>query len=381
MSKRCQPHTASTDVGMSINTTPLFFATVIEVKNADLVHADEPVELAHGGLVLVFCGQGVASSEYVARVEAESEALRMLDALLDVSQLLETPTKRCSLSRGRLQNALSLQASSPAMNLVEGPDDPAETPFLRSRRIGSWMCDNRGDSKRIGATQLLDERIDRATPERVVGRCQVDQVGVMRDHVEQTGISYGMTKPLGLVLRNILGFPLITVFGEDLDTFASHPHRSFNRFVITARNRHVSAENCHRLQKSCLGAGVTAPTWECAPPHCVRESERLPGVQRPLCQGPALKQSARFPLDSPQSQTRIQRALHNCLPSQHSEGGGYGGKKAAFDATGESGAGANSGSLFLAERARNRAELLAERGMQILEWMYEGTLLVTHGGE
>ena len=52
-----------------------------------------------------------------------------------------------------------------------------------------------------------------------------------------------------------------------------------------------------------------------------------------------------------------------------------------FHATDKSGGAAGFCRLFLADRVRNRADLLAERGIEILEWTYEGTLLITHGGE
>ena len=54
-----------------------------------------------------------------------------------------------------------------------------------------------------------------------------------------------LAEPPGFVRRNVSGRPLVVVFRKQLDAVATAPVGTLHRFVVSAGNRLVGAENGH----------------------------------------------------------------------------------------------------------------------------------------
>src|SRR5262245_54508727 len=97
----------------------------------------------------------------------------------------------------------------------------------------------------LGATQFLDERLDRVPVKGRVGRREVDEVGVVGGRLADHGPPEDAAKLARLVGRDRLGGPLIRGFGEDLHRPAAAGLGRQQGIVIAAGDRHVSAKKRH----------------------------------------------------------------------------------------------------------------------------------------
>jgi hypothetical protein len=79
------------------------------------------------------------------------------------------------------------------------------------------MCDDVRDAEQIGPMQFFHESIDRLPPQRLVGRGQIYQVGVVGNRVRNLVSGQGFAELLYLVRCDFLRPPLVIVLGEQLD--------------------------------------------------------------------------------------------------------------------------------------------------------------------
>ena len=69
----------------------------------------------------------------------------------------------------------------------------------------------------------------------------------------------GLAEAGDVVVRDLLGPPLVVVLGEQLDAIAADAAGDFGRLVIPAGDRLVSTENGHALKGSVRSSPVTSP--------------------------------------------------------------------------------------------------------------------------
>ena len=92
------------------------------------------------------------------------------------------------------------------------------------------------------ALDLDDKGVDGTLIKLLVGRRQVDEIGIMRHGKAQRAGGENFTKLLDVGLRKFLGFPLIVVLGKHLHGLESDRMGSQHGLLTPSRDRHVGTE-------------------------------------------------------------------------------------------------------------------------------------------
>ncbi len=153
------------------------------MKRFDLFDADRFVQGPHGGFVLSISLQGISGGEDVAGIEADAQAVRILDAVQDGGQVLEPPAEVGSLSGGGLQETGRIDPAGLPVDFIQGLDDLLQSRLFAAGRVGARMGHDVRNPQPPRPLQFHDKGIQRFFPEGPIGAGEVDQVGVVSDRM------------------------------------------------------------------------------------------------------------------------------------------------------------------------------------------------------
>ena len=116
------------------------------------------------------------------------------------------------------------------------------------------MRDEDRHAERLASIQLVDKSLDRLEPHSFIGRAEIDQVGVVRDHGRDAGFDLIAFERFDFLFAVRLRRPLSRRLGENLDAFAADLLAAGQRLADFSGDRHMRAKDwtagfagvCHR---------------------------------------------------------------------------------------------------------------------------------------
>src|SRR6185503_4414067 len=143
--------------------------------------ADDRAELPEGVLVAPLGADVVPGHEQVAGVEADAEPRRAAEQVDDLGEVLEAMPEVRALASGVLEQDPRAAAGSRRQDLGKAVGNQPQSARLGPRRVGARVHYQAIESERLGAIELVAERVDRSPAQRRIGGGEVDQVAVVRD--------------------------------------------------------------------------------------------------------------------------------------------------------------------------------------------------------
>src|SRR5262245_11485897 len=176
--ERLKSQAALTDMGVPIDAAAERLFAVVEMKRPQLFQADDALEFLEGCLIVSGGEQRVTGGENVTRVEANTEPLRILDAVDNGRQLLKTMPQAASLSGGRLQQDHHACFAAATVSFIESLGDAANAAARVAVGRRSRMHDQIRQPEHLGTFDFMDKSLDRAAVQRLIRRGEIDQVRV-----------------------------------------------------------------------------------------------------------------------------------------------------------------------------------------------------------
>ena len=151
------------------------------------------------------------------------------------AHLRERVAEIAALPRGDLQRDFGLEAGARFVRLVDRARDSRDAGLFARADVGARMRDQKRHAERLASLQLVDQALDRALAQLLVGRAQVEQVGVVRDDHLDPGLGLRAFERLDFLARVGLGGPLARALGENLDAIAADLQAARQRLADAAR--------------------------------------------------------------------------------------------------------------------------------------------------
>src|SRR5262249_21359601 len=153
-----------------------------QVERDDAAGTDGRVEVGHRPLVADRRGEVVAGGEGVLGVEADAEAIAGAGLGAQAAEVLEAPADLRTLTGRVLEGDRGTKPTAGGEHLVEGARRDSETGILSGAAVRTGMRDEVWDREPFASLQLGDHLTHGALTERGVGRRQVEEVRVVREH-------------------------------------------------------------------------------------------------------------------------------------------------------------------------------------------------------
>ena len=227
---------------VAVHPAPQVFFRIVDVHDVQAPEADLALESSHGFGIGRARAQIVAGGEHVARVQADAQALRTPHLGQDGGDLLESVADRRPLAGHGLDGDARPAGRQPHVDLVDGPGHPAHPEVVALSHVSARVHHEPFHPQPPAALQLLDDRADRPRVQRVVGRAQIDQVGVVRHDRVDARPRPRRPEALHLGVSQGAGGPLIVALVEDLDGRAADGRAPLDGEIQTAGDRHVGPE-------------------------------------------------------------------------------------------------------------------------------------------
>jgi hypothetical protein len=221
------------------------FLAVVEVERLELVETDRLVEAPHRRIVAVVVPQLVAGGEGVARVEADADARLVGDLVDDGGEFLEGAAEDGALAGGGLEEDHRLAVWLLLVDAVDRLGDAGDAGLWTGREGGAGVADEVGDAEQVAAGQLVGQRRPRFLPHLVVGRGDVDQVGVVGDEALHAATGPPRPERLGGGRVDRRRLPLPLVLGEELEGAHLAGEGAVDGVGVAAGDGHVGAEFEH----------------------------------------------------------------------------------------------------------------------------------------
>jgi hypothetical protein len=231
--ERREAEEAGTDVLVAVEPGPEVGLRVVQVERQHAAKADGPLAFRHRALPALAPPDVVAGGEQVARVEADPDALGTPHARHQRTELGQSAADDVPGAGRVLERDL---------HPVQGRGDARDARVEPVAHVRARVDHDRGEPERLGAIELVGERVDRLPPLRRPGRGEVHEVARVREHRPHPGAPPGRPERADVVGRERTRRPLPVALEEDLDRVASERVATVQRERETARDRHVSAE-------------------------------------------------------------------------------------------------------------------------------------------
>src|SRR5262249_20717119 len=253
---------ATADVRVAVDAASARFQTIVQMERSQPLQADNLVELTHRGQVCTLGCQSISRREHMARVEADSQALRLRHAREDPGQMFKAMTQARALSCGRLQQNLHAVARAAIVDFVDGIDHALQASLLAATDVRTRMRYQVIQAEAFGPFELDHKRLYRLAIERVMGAGEIDEIGIMSQQSANPRLCQRFSKGANVCVAQRLRSPLVGVLGEELDGLTIILPSSHEGLVTAAGNRQVGTEQWHSISSS----GVDDYGWNL--PHC-----------------------------------------------------------------------------------------------------------------
>ena len=155
---------------------------IVEVHAAQVLEADDVLELRHGDVVSLLRADVVARREHVAGVDADADARLVFDLVDDVGEVLELPAEVAALPRRVLQHQ-----RHPA-GVVEGTvhalgDVVQALLFADLLEVRTGVEVEPVEPQLHAAFRLVQEGVEGFLPLLRIRMAEVDQVRIVRQYV------------------------------------------------------------------------------------------------------------------------------------------------------------------------------------------------------
>ena len=128
--KASRPISPFTDVGVAVGVAAEGFLAVVGVDHLQPLETDDLVKEPQGLGVGFGCADVVPGGENVAGVEADGEALRVLDAFYDAGEMLKPAAEIRPLPGRGFQSRADFCAGRLSMNSVEAVNQPGKADLF-----------------------------------------------------------------------------------------------------------------------------------------------------------------------------------------------------------------------------------------------------------
>ena len=156
--------------------------------------------------------------------------------------MLEAVAQRGPLASGGFECDLDPIGGRSLQDPLQGGRDPVDAPGLAGPHVGSRVSDQMAQAQPLAAIHFVEKGGDGPFPELVLGRRQIDQVGVMGHHLEDGGFGPALPELVDLRIEQDPAPPLVVVLDEDLEDVAADVHGPVEGLGDSTRNRHVGAQ-------------------------------------------------------------------------------------------------------------------------------------------
>src|SRR5690606_9799251 len=129
----------------------------------------------------------VTRREGMARIEAHTDALPVIDELEHGTKLLEAPAQAGALAGGVLEQQQRGARLPDRQDAVYRLGDRIDATFDTGAEMSPWMYDQAAKTQRVAAVKLVCQAHHRGSQGFLLGRRQVDQVGGVRRDGHTTG--------------------------------------------------------------------------------------------------------------------------------------------------------------------------------------------------
>src|SRR5439155_15350832 len=240
----------------------------------------------HHRRVAVLGAHVVPGGEGVLGVDAHPEPLAVPRLGDEPGELVEADADLRPLPCGVLERDRGWVAAARAQCLAERVRGSSETCRLPCSAVRARMRDEVGYAEPRAALELVVERARGAAAERLVGRCGVEEVAVVReDRADAAGGACRREGP-DIVLAERPSCPLARRAGEELDGGAAGRAPALERTVEAPGDRLVRPEERHVVMIAVPRAARfrRRPSWKATIPtdsHSPASGRRHPAaVQR-----------------------------------------------------------------------------------------------------
>ena len=144
----------------------------------------------------------------MAGVEADAEPRRAAEQVDDLGEVLEAMPEIRALAGGVLEQDPRPAVGPRRQDLGEAVGDQLQPALLGPRRVGAGVHHQAVQSERLGAIELVAERVDRSPAQRGIGGGEVDQVAVVRDDGADLRLADAPLEQRDFLGRQVAGAPL-----------------------------------------------------------------------------------------------------------------------------------------------------------------------------
>src|SRR2546421_7102877 len=237
-----QAEPAAPDVLVAVEAGAERGAGVVEVEREHARQSHRTRAALDGGGVAHRRADVVARDEQVAGIQAHAYPLGAPHAADDARQVLERSPERVAPAGRVLEGHADARARCARQRLVHGPRHRVETGLPPRAHVRARVHDQTAETQRLGALQLVRERVDGLPPGRGHGRGQVDEIATVREGVpDPRAAARGAERARGGGVERRRR-PLALVLEEDLDGAAAEVAAPRRRQGKAARDRDVRAQ-------------------------------------------------------------------------------------------------------------------------------------------
>ena len=168
---------------VAVDPRPKLPLGIVGVNHHQSLQPDVPVEAVQRVVERLGRGERIAGCEHVAGVEADAGPLlqpwQRVDHIEHGADLFEGGAQAGSLTRGGFDQDSGGESRGCAERLGDARGRPGHGDIhgLLARRAG--MGHHPWDAEQFGAAEFLGETVDGFAAERRVGRCGIDEIGVV----------------------------------------------------------------------------------------------------------------------------------------------------------------------------------------------------------
>src|SRR5438874_10774886 len=240
--ERTQAEPAAPDVLVAVEAGAERGAGVVQMEREHARQSHRARAALDGGGVTRGRADVVAGDEQVAGVQAHAHPLGAPHAPDDPRQVLERSPERVAPAGRVLEGHAHAGARRADQRLVHRPRHRVEAGLPPRAHVRAGVHDQTAETQRLGALQLVRERVDGLPPGRGHGRGQVDEVAAVREGVPDPRAAARGAERAGGGRVEGRRRPLALVLEEDLDGAAAEVAAPRRRQGKAARDRDGRAQ-------------------------------------------------------------------------------------------------------------------------------------------